>query len=66
MRLNGCHNRPEYRPSTLVQDGWIAVDDILIAKTTDIPFRMETLCQYTHTDLGKQDRGCDGCKWRVQ
>ena len=27
-----------------------------------IPFRMEPDCQYTKSDLGQADKGCDGCK----
>ena len=27
-----------------------------------IPFRMEPDCQYTKSDFGQADKGCDGCK----
>lgn len=63
---HGCYDRPDYKPSSLMQDGWVMVDCTRYPILVDVPFRMETACQYTHTDLGRQDERCDGCKWRVQ
>ena len=62
----GCHNRPEFKTSCLMQDGWIYTDGTRYPVMVDVPFRMETLCQYTLTDLGQADPKCHGCKWRVQ
>lgn len=30
----------------------------------EIPDEMTKDCQYRHTDLGKADKKCEGCKWR--
>jgi len=60
----GCFNRPLYRASMKVQDGYW--DDGLqrIPKLVSIPFRMNPDCQYTHSTLGQQDKNCVGCKHR--
>lgn len=52
--LNGCHDRPPFSPVVTLKDG----------KT--IPnFSYGQPCKYTHSDLGRLDLGCTGCKWRV-
>lgn len=65
MRLNGCHNRPEGRPTYPAQDGyfedsfpdgtplrspkWVLIQDRAMSKD----------CRYSlHTD----DPGCTGCR----
>ena len=70
-RLNGCHDRKPFVRSTRVQDGWIDMRDgagfpSRVAHMVDVPFRMTPECQYTHTDLGQADKGCAGCKHRVE
>lgn len=62
MRLYGCHNRDPYKTSVPVQDGWTK-DGRRIMK--DAPNQMAPDCRYTLTELGRQDQGCTGCKWRV-
>lgn len=59
-----CHNRPPFRTSLKVQDGYW--DDGLqrIPKLVSVPFRMEFSCQYRKTDLGKADARCAGCNHR--
>lgn len=67
MRFNGCHNREPYKPSMLVQVG-CQEQPLNVENTTRIPlmalspFRMATDCQYTLTELGAVDAGCDGCR----
>ena len=66
MKLNGCHDRPPFKPFTKVADGhW---DDGVqrIPKLTSIPFRMNPDCQYTLSALGQKDPGCIGCKHRKE
>lgn len=62
----GCHNRPPFKASTKVADGhW---DDGVqrIPKLVFIPFRMNTDCQYTSTELGKKDPRCTNCNHRKE
>lgn len=56
----GCYNREPYKPLLKVQDGWVNGKPLY----RHIEFRMEPSCQYRHTELGKQDQRCEGCKWR--
>lgn len=59
--LNGCHNRAPFRRANIVQDGWRPNGN---RNTITIANHMARDCQYTHTELGKLDKGCDGCKWK--
>ena len=66
---NGCFNRPPFKQERLVQDGWHEVRSPRGYMTREpvmvtIPFRMSPDCEYSLTDLGKADSGCDGCKHR--
>jgi len=63
--LYGCHNRKPFRTSTPVQDGWFMDGVTRVAKMISVPFRMSPNCQYTHTELGKVDPKCNGCKWKA-
>jgi hypothetical protein len=61
---NGCHNREPFKQLMNVQDGWTQGGSHRVGYMVDVPFRMNPECQYTHTELGKTDKGCDGCKHR--
>ena len=61
----GCYNRKAYKPYTVVQNGYWLDGTSMIPKVEKIPFRMTPDCQYTHTDLGKVDERCVGCKHKV-
>ena len=61
----GCHNRREYKPKVIVQDGWWMDGPSRTAKMVSTPFRMSGDCQYTKTDLGQADAGCHGCRHRL-
>ena len=68
-QLNGCHNRRGFQSWVEVQAGWQESDSVDDSKTRSpvmdiVPFRMAYDCQYTLTELGQQDKGCEGCKWR--
>ena len=70
-RLNRCHNRRPFVPTVEVQDGWIRTSmrlDVVsrVGRVVEVPCRMTPDCQYTHTDLGQADKGCAGCKHRVE
>ena len=63
----GCHNRKPLRDTAVVQTGWSTfvhpnTEARLVAP---IPDHMSKLCNYTHTDLGKADAKCEGCKHRA-
>lgn len=62
----GCHNRPEFPETTVMQDGWDEVRDgygnpVRVARWRDVPMRMARPCHYTHTSLGQADARCAGC-----
>ena len=68
-QLNGCYNRRPFRDTGEVQAGWkeqplSLTDRTRIPVIDTVPFRMAYDCQYTLTELGQQDKGCEGCKWR--
>ena len=66
--MNGCHNRADYKPSYWVQDGYYKSEPGMpparIPRMVEVPFTMSPDCQYTHTELGRKDAGCAGCRWR--
>ena len=68
--MNGCHNRADYKPSYLAQDGYYDSEPGMplarIPRMVEVPFSMSPDCGYTKSDLGRADVGCVGCKWRAQ
>jgi len=61
----GCHNRKDYRPRYFAQDGWWHDGMTRTARIMQVAHAMSLDCQYTHTELGQVDQGCNGCKHRV-
>lgn len=61
--MYACKNRAPLEQSAQAQDGWI---DGWIRNMVEVPFRMSTDCNYTTTELGEKDKGCDGCVWKAQ
>jgi len=59
MKKNGCFDRPPYKPYYLPT----GAPDLPEYR---IPHVMTNDCQYRHTDLGKSDPACEGCKHREQ
>ena len=63
--MNGCHNRADYKPSYLAQDGYYDSEPGMplarIPRMVEVPFRMSPGCQYTKSELGQRDAGCIGC-----
>lgn len=59
----GCHNRPDYKGTLQVQEGWVNVPDtnMRVAVMRTIPFTGSMDCNYTHTELGQCDARCEGC-----
>ncbi|WP_288081853.1 hypothetical protein [Pseudomonas sp.] len=51
----GCHNRPPFRDTVCVQDGW---NDDGTRRVVEIPFRMSRECRY---DRSLSDSACAGC-----
>lgn len=49
----GCHNRRPFVSAVTLPNG------------EQIPQRMKKDCQYTKTDLGKVDKRCAGCSWKL-
>lgn len=63
--MNGCHNRDPYKAHLMVQDGYHQNTAARIAKMKQIEsFAHKSECQYTKSESGRNDAGCDGCKWR--
>ena len=60
QKVNGCHNRAPYKQTLQVQDGWVDGKRNMVT----IPFAMSNDCQYRHTELGKADVACNGCRWK--
>lgn len=58
MTQYGCHNRPPFKQSTELRDHHGRL-------VSSWPAAMNPECQYTHTELGKSDPRCEGCKHRV-
>ena len=48
----GCHNRAPFQPKYRAANG------------EPVQHKMTTDCQYRHTELGKADPKCAGCRWR--
>lgn len=59
--MNGCHNRAPYPQALVMVD---AGANPWEPRKVIVPFAFTRECNYTHTDLGKADKGCTGCKWR--
>lgn len=60
-----CKNRAPLGEKVLaVQDGWFTDGVTRYPKMVPMRFRMNPACVYSTSDLGKADKGCDGCKWR--
>ncbi len=62
----GCHNRYPYEPNYLAQDGWVFGDLGEARSLRVVEFRMAPECQYTKTELGQKDAGCNGCKHKEE
>ena len=56
MNKYGCHNRPPFLPIVRVEKA---------GQVAQWPFAMSPNCQYTHTDLGRVDPRCEGCKHKL-
>lgn len=61
---NGCYNRPALRTERIVQDGWTLSGWDWKPIRIRIADPMTKDCQYTKTELGKVDKGCEGCAWK--
>ena len=61
----GCHNRPDYKPILMVQDGYSQSKPTATSrldKMVEIPFTMSQDCQFTKSNLGKTDPKCNNCE----
>jgi hypothetical protein len=61
MNKYGCFDRQQYVPAITVFDGYTSKTRTL-AKTKDVPNRMQQDCQYTQSESGGVDPKCEGCK----
>lgn len=71
MNPYGCFDRPPFRTTVPMQDGWRTTNFTREGGTREpvmvsAPFVMEPACQYTHTELGQADPRCAGCKWKTE
>lgn len=60
-RLNGCHNKPESKPTYTVQTGWVYDLGTRHPVLREYPDRGSPGCG--HPTKG-QDPGCAGCRWQ--
>ena len=60
----GCYDRAPFRPDFKAADTVTFQNGIVAPTVVTVPFRMAPDCQYTHTELGRSDPRCQGCKWR--
>lgn len=64
-RRNACFDRPPFRTSMVVQDGWWMDGYTRYPKMKAVEFRGSPGCVYSTDPLmGSKDPGCVGCKWR--
>lgn len=69
-----CFNRPPYKDTIVVQDGWINQEFPFIGKTrtprmVEIDDPMSKACQQNKPPFGEAYRmgwDCEGCRWREQ
>ena len=65
--IYGCHNRNPLKDAATVPDGWGEMAPFVQARiTVSVPDLMSKDCRYTHTDLGRVDAKCSGCKHRAK
>ena len=62
MKPYACSNHAPFAAERQVQDGWTSQGT---RKMVAIKDEMSKGCSYKGTALGKADKGCDGCSWRV-
>lgn len=62
MTLYQCHNRPPFVERRVVQDGAWCDGQAFAPRAVSIKnFSVGAECQYTWSEAGKKDHGCDGC-----
>jgi hypothetical protein len=59
----GCYNRAPFKPEQVLHGRDSQDGTRIIVK---VPFRNSLTCNYTHTELGRCDPGCEGCKHKEQ
>ena len=60
--MNGCHNR---KPLAGAYGSYGLDSKTGEIRYFEVPNPNTKDCQYCKTELGKSDKGCDGCKWRI-
>lgn len=58
----GCKDRPPFKTEQVLH-GMDSQTGFYIR--TVVPFRNSPDCNFTHTELGKKDPGCTGCKHKA-
>lgn len=59
--MNGCHNRPPFKESLWVFNGYGYDATRREIESVKIPFRMAMDCQYSKSKEGQVDPKCEGC-----
>lgn len=65
MTHYACHDHAPYLTRIPMQDGYFLDGVTRTARMVSVPQVMARDCQFTHTELGKADSRCDGCRWRA-
>lgn len=66
---NGCFDRKPF-PGLVPMPTYYTINiqghEVICDAVEMVPFVFAKECQYTKTELGRSDKGCEGCKWRLQ
>lgn len=62
--MNGCFNRAPLQTRVIVQSGHFMDGVTRYPRMVSIPDPMTKECQYTKNEIGRADKGCDGCVWK--
>ena len=68
VSMNGCFNHapyPKLIPLPSVYHINVEGHHVLCDAVEMIPNVFTTDCQFTKTQLGREDKGCIGCSWRL-
>lgn len=62
MTHYACHNRPPFKRTLTVQDGYKPEGT---RNMVEVQFRMSPLCEFATTELGKVDERCGDCRHKT-
>ena len=63
---HGCYNRPPFKDAMIVADGYFIDGVTRTPRLKSSPFRMARDCQYTLSEISRNDTKCHGCIHRKE